>query len=143
MSTEKPVLLSVKPRYADAILQGAKTIEVRRRPINAKSDSTILIYSSSPVKSVVGKAQLRRVIVADVELAWKKYSRQLGLTKTEFETYLEGCAAAYLLVLDDVCQLSEPIGLQTLREFGPFHPPQSYRYVNENDPDHLKQIANA
>ena len=42
MTTARTLLLSLRPRFADAILSGAKTVELRRRPINADPGTPII-----------------------------------------------------------------------------------------------------
>ena len=56
--------MSLRPRFAYAILSGAKTVELRRMRVSATPGTTIIIYASSPVMSVVGLATLAAVDVA-------------------------------------------------------------------------------
>ena len=51
MTAGRTLLLSLRPRFADAILTGAKTIEVRRRPVNASAGTPISLYASSPLRA--------------------------------------------------------------------------------------------
>ena len=57
----KPVLLSIKPEYVELIFSGAKTVELRRVvPRAVLPNSDLIIYSTSPQKSIVGKARIER-----------------------------------------------------------------------------------
>jgi predicted transcriptional regulator len=56
----RTLLLSLRPRFADAILAGAKTVELRRRPINARPGTAILLYASRPMMAIVGTAASNR-----------------------------------------------------------------------------------
>ena len=63
------LLLSLKPRYADAILSGAKTIELRRTRPNIKVPALALIYSTSPVRSLVGSCCVESIDSRDTSRA--------------------------------------------------------------------------
>ena len=56
MTYRRTLLLSLRPRFAQAILSGAKTVEVRRRPVNAPPQTPIILYASSPTMAIVGTA---------------------------------------------------------------------------------------
>jgi predicted transcriptional regulator len=59
----KVFVLSIRPTYVERILDGRKTIELRRRfPTSAACGSSVLVYSTSPVQSLVATASLESVI---------------------------------------------------------------------------------
>lgn len=134
MTNRRPLLLSLRPRYAEAILTGAKTVELRRRSVNAPPGTPIILYASSPIMAIVGTARLREAQVLDLESAWQRHNRRLGLSRGEFDAYLDGSARAFVLILSQVQILDEPLSLSRLREDGRFQPPQSFRYVAASDP---------
>src|SRR5262249_3864527 len=90
-----PLLLSLRPRFAQLILAGGKTVELRRRSVNAPPGTLVILYASSPTMAIVGTARLRDVQVLDIESAWNRHRRRLGLSRTEFDSYLDGSANAY------------------------------------------------
>ncbi len=58
----KDVLLSVKPAYANLLVDGIKTIELRRKfPVDLVPGTKCLIYSSSPTKKVIGECKIAKV----------------------------------------------------------------------------------
>jgi predicted transcriptional regulator len=139
----RTLLLSLRPRFADAILSGAKTVELRRRPITAQSGIPILLYASSPTMAIVGTARLRGIQTHTPDTAWKKYHTDLGLTRDEFDAYLDGSPRAHLLLLHQVCILNEPLHLHQLRQGAQLQPPRSFRYVTPSDPTPLHDLAHA
>ncbi|GIG91112.1 ASCH domain-containing protein [Plantactinospora endophytica] len=143
MSTSRTLLLSLRPRFADAILSGTKTVELRRRPVNAHPETPIILYASSPAMAIVGTARLRDVQTLDPPEAWRLYQDRLGLSRPEFDAYLAGNDRAHLLRLHRVCTLDEPLSLRRLREEGRFQPPQSFRYLAESDPYTLRTLIPA
>lgn len=141
MTVQRTLLLSVRPRFADAILAGTKTIEIRRRPVNAAPGTPVILYASSPMMAVVGTARLASVDLCAPDTAWRKYSCTVGLTRAEYDAYLDGSVVAYMLRLQQVNSLNEPLPLRHLREDGPFQPPQSFRYIAASDPSRLKALV--
>jgi predicted transcriptional regulator len=135
-----PFLLSLRPRFARAILNGTKTIDLRRRPVRAHAGTQVILYASAPLMAVVGTAKLQQVLVCDADEAWRDHGRRLGLDRQEVDDYLGG-APACLLMLSDVCELDQPVTLLELRRQAPFSPPQSFRYVSGSDPRLVQDLA--
>lgn len=139
------ILLSLRPRFAKAILNGTKTVEVRRRPIKAPGGTRLLLYASAPTMSVLGTAELSRVDVHDPDVAWKEHEQELGLSREEFDTYLKGSDVAHLIHVRNARLLNNPLPLSDLRaSASAFKPPQSFRYLTAQDPRALwKALAAA
>jgi predicted transcriptional regulator len=134
------LLLSVKPRFADAILARTKTVEVRRRAIRARAGTRVVLYASAPVKAVVGTAWLDRIAVRDAGGTWRQHAAALGLKRHELVAYLGG-QQAHLLFLRGASRLEKPLSLTRLRRRAKFRPPQSFRYVSSNDPLRLRALG--
>ncbi len=139
-TVRRTLLLSLRPRFAQAILSGAKTVELRRRPVIAPPQTPIILYASSPTMAIVGTARLREVQTLTPNAAWSQHRRSLALTRLEFDAYLDGSVYAYLLILHRVCTLDEPLTLRELRQEGPFQPPQSFRYIAPSDPAPVRHL---
>jgi predicted transcriptional regulator len=135
------LLLSVRPRYAGAILTGAKTAELRRRPVAVATGTKVILYASTPLMAVVGTARLDFVERAAPSWIWQRYRKRLGLSRAEFDTYLDGAHNATILALSEVTALPNPLPIASLRHDQPFQPPQSYRYVATTDPAALRRLA--
>ena len=55
------IIMSIHPKYADLILEGKKTIELRNSDIKAlrnKQGRTVYLYAISPVKKIVGECTM-------------------------------------------------------------------------------------
>lgn len=125
---ERGVLLSIRPRYLEAIMAETKTVELRRNRIQASHGTTVLLYSSTPVKAVIGSARIAAIDEATPERLWAKVGPSAGVTRTEFDDYFDGAKIAYGLHLEAVRRLPHPIPLKSLRSLG-LEPPQSFRYL--------------
>lgn len=131
---KRALLLSIRPKFADRIIKGIKTVELRRIRPSIKEGDRILIYISSPAKEVRAFFVVERIICAKPENLWNDVKDKAGITRNEFDDYFNGAKAAIAIHIKDVQELPLPINLSTLRKLWPnFIPPQSYRYVSESD----------
>lgn len=129
---ERALLLSLRPRFANSILSGSKSVELRRQRINAGSGTPVILYASAPTMGIVGTARIANAQVAAPAELWDQFREQLGLTYEEFETYLTNATHASALELTAVRPLPEPVSLERLRAALAFRPPQSYRYLTQD-----------
>ena len=73
----RDVIFSIKPKYADQIMEGIKTVELRRRFTNeAPIGARAFIYSSAPAKAMVGYATIADVRLLRIDEIWKQYGDQ-------------------------------------------------------------------
>lgn len=124
----RAILLSVKPRFAEQILTGAKKVEFRRSWA-AEPVGLAVIYSSSPVQRLVGIVDVDGAVVASPTNVWNK-CRQLGpgLERKELMEYFAGKNQAYGVLLGKVTLPPKPVPPKSI--FKGFRPPQSYRYLS-------------
>ena len=143
MSKDRSVLLlSLKPRFAASILDGTKTVELRRVAPKVQPGHMVLIYASSPVRQLAGKCRVVRLDVAPKSVIWERYRNQCGVTEAEYEAYFEGAQNAVAIVVDSPCTLQEPPSLATLRNrVAGFRPPQSFRYLSTSMLEQLEITA--
>lgn len=123
------VFLSIKEEYAFRILDGSKTIELRKsRPKVSQGDYAI-IYCTSPMKAIIGIARIKEVIEHTPMQMWRLHSKSLGITKDDFFNYYKDTRKAIGLVLYDTITFSKRIDLKLIKENHPtFTPPQTYKY---------------
>lgn len=131
-NAKRTVLFSIRPFYVDKILAGQKTVELRRRfPELGMSGSTAMIYCTSPVKAIVGSAQIRDVIKLPLSRLWKSYGGAACIAKDDFNEYFSGQDQGFAIILTDAKTLKGRLTARDLEsEFG-IVPPQSYRYLTE------------
>lgn len=121
------LLMSIQPRFANAILEGTKTVELRRKPPRDQPE-IIIIYGSGASKSVLGVAQLKEVHTSTPDDIWKTFGAVAGVTRVEFNEYFAGSKTASALELINPRRSGHYLPLTRLRELG-LEPPQSWRYV--------------
>lgn len=121
------MLLSIRPRFVQHILDGSKRFEYRK--VRSKRDvSHIIIYSTSPVMKVVAEARVKEVLVDDPETIWKLTNTYSGVSKEFFDQYYLGKDVAVAYELDDIEEY--PASLD-LKDFGVSTAPQSFIYLDD------------
>lgn len=130
---QRDVVLSIRPQYSEKILAGSKTVELRRRfPTSAPSGTIAYIYSTSPVRAMVGVAEIKDVLRMPVHELWTEFEDTAFIERGDFDKYFEGVDFGYALLFDDVKTFSRSIPLAELREQFGFEPPQSYLYAKRD-----------
>jgi len=134
----RTLLISIRPRFVELILGGAKTVELRRTRPKVSPGDRVLLYASSPVRELIGSCAVEQVDAAPVERLWAMHGAQSGVSKSEFDEYFAGAANAVGIVLRDARRVRRPRTLVELRERLPgFAPPQSFRYLSDEEVDRL------
>jgi predicted transcriptional regulator len=111
------MVISMKPRYAELVLEGKKRVEFRRRFSSRWQGKRLAIYSSEPVQALVGEATISRVVVDSPERVWEIFSAEAGVTHEAFAQYARGTGMVAALVLENVTPYVGPVFLGQLRHF--------------------------
>ena len=142
LDQDRMIVLSLKPRFAQAILAGVKTVELRRTVPKIVIPTRALLYASSPVRALLGTCVITSVRSADLAALWHEYGSRSELPFHEFQQYFEGVDAGTALILSDPQALSQPVPLQDLRaKPRNFRPPQSFAYVDTKTGNQLIRMA--
>lgn len=136
------LVLSLRPRYAEAILSGAKTVELRRTRPNIKIPTLALIYATNPVRSLVGSCCVDSVESWPLRELWCLASEQAGVSRREFHEYFAGLSEGVALQLSGAQRAEVPVSLARLRRLvGGFRPPQSFAYLPAADGGRILAVA--
>lgn len=120
------VLLSIKPEFAEKILNGTKRYEFRKQNFS-KNVETVVIYATKPVGKIVGEFRLKAVLEGTPEQIWQQTEKFSGIHKSFFDVYYRNRKKAYALQTEDVVRYAEP--LEPKDFMADFVAPQSYRYI--------------
>ena len=127
MEIERKILLSIKPEYAEKILNGTKLFEFRKNIPRDKSIRKIIIYATKPIGMVVGEFEFDEVLRESPENLWQRTKDGAGITKDFFDQYFSGCKNACAVVIKNPKRYSAPKELKSVS--GSSTPPQSFRYI--------------
>ena len=121
------ILLSIKPEYAERILEGTKQFEFRKR-LATKPVGKIIIYETVPTMRIVGEAAVIETISESPDSLWERTKTQAGISFSKFKDYFMGYDTANAYRLGEVVKYSTP---KKLADYNIQHPPQSFVYVSK------------
>ena len=119
-------LMSIRPRYASAILAGHKRVEFRKRPLSSETRS-VVIYATSPVMAVVGEFGIDQQVFASPAELWARFEDVAGIDHDSFFAYFDGVTDAVGIMIDEVTEYETPRLLCDVDPGG--CPPQSFKYL--------------
>ena len=126
----RDVVLSIRPQYTDKIMEGKKTIELRRRfPVSAPRGTIAFIYSTSPVRAMVGRAEIDDVVKLPVDQIWRQFGKSAFIKRSEFNAYFYGVDEGFALQFKNPLPFPRALSLSELRDRFGFEPPQSFLYA--------------
>lgn len=135
----RAILISIHPRYADKIMTGEKKLEFRRTWAAEPAD-VLVIYATYPVQRIVAVANVEKVIVGSRSRLWE-LARDIGggISRSELFSYLNGKTTAVAIEMAEITLIDG--GLDPRSLFGhSFKPPQSFRYLKEEEYSKLDKI---
>jgi predicted transcriptional regulator len=128
------IILSIHPRHSDNILQGKKSVELRKvRPKGLTKDTVILMYVSSPIKALVGVFWVSNLIQKRIPDLWLDVSNHACISYDEFTNYYSEKEKGLGIFIEKYWKFPYSIKLQEMRKRIDFHPPQSFRYTTKDD----------
>lgn len=130
---KKDVLISVKPQYANLLVDGVKSIELRRKfPESIASGTKCLIYSTSPEKKVIGHCKISAVKKLKIDELWSECAVKAMIPWSDFSNYFEGVEHGFAVEMYGYTRYENAMSLDKVTGVDS-RPPQSYRYVSSND----------
>lgn len=142
LDPDRMVVLSLKPRFAEAILSGVKTVELRRTRPKIAVPTLALLYATTPVRALLGTCIITRVRSADLAELWREYGSRSDLRYHEFQQYFDGVDVGTALVLAQPRAFGRRVPLQDLQaKPRGFRPPQSFAYVDTKTGDRFIRMA--
>ncbi|HEX4959477.1 MAG TPA: hypothetical protein VF173_01465 [Thermoanaerobaculia bacterium] len=130
------LLLSVKPEFAERLLSGEKTIEVRKRFHPRWRGARIALYASSPERALVGEATIGDVSAASPSEIWERYGDRVGCSRNQLLAYAGEREEIFALQIGDVTPYASRMPLcqmEHLLEEG-LKPPQSHCQLRQEHP---------
>ena len=142
LDQDRMIVLSLKPRFAEAILAGTKTVELRRTAPKIVVPTRALLYATTPVRALLGTCIITNVRTANLADLWSEFGSRSDLSYNEFNRYFEGVDVGTALTLAHQRPLNRMVPLQDLRaKPRGFRPPQSFAYVDAKTGDRLLRMA--
>lgn len=121
------LLISIKPKYVDKIINGKKKYEYRKS-IPRKAIKRIFIYSTFPKKKIVGYFDFKGYLQDNPRDLWNKTFSFSGISEEEFFAYFNSRKTAYAIIIERFYLFDQAI--DPLDIMYNFVAPQSYKYIN-------------
>ncbi len=131
------VILSIKPKYANAIMEGLKKVEFRKKIFKRKVEK-IFVYSSSPEQKIIGFFTIKEIIEDTPLNLWNKYEEVGGIKKEDFFEYYKNSEKGFSIVINKVHKFDN--GKTPTDFFEKFCAPQSYIYLEEEIANNIEEI---
>ena len=122
----RKLLLSIKPKYVDAIIAGTKRVEYRTRIRKDPEVTTALIYRSDDLKKIVAEFTIGGIIEGSPEQVWKQTKELGGIEEKDYFQYFANRNIAYAYQICNLVIYPEPIPLVKL---GIEKAPMSFMYI--------------
>lgn len=120
------VLLSINPEYVEKIFSGEKKYEFRRNIFKNKDVNTVIIYSTSPVKRIVGEFTVKKIIKDLPSNLWELSPECTGISKEKFYKYFKNKKEGYAIEIGKVKRYPT---LKKIEEYSLKVAPQSFVYI--------------
>ena len=131
----RPLILSVKPRWAALLMEGSKTAELRRVPPRRPA-TTALLYCTAPVSAIVGVLSIARVDTMPVASLWLATFAHSRIDRSEYEDYFAGRDVGSVIWIDAAHRTTPLVRVAELRAVNKsWCTPQSFRYLSAAEQD--------
>lgn len=121
------IILPVRPIFADKILSGEKKFEYRKK-LCKKEIHSIYLYSTSPIKMIIGEVEVVGKICASKEDLWKQTHMYSGITENFYYQYFKNQKYACAYKIGKVKRYRNPV---SLNEINIKSAPQLFIYVGD------------
>ena len=128
------VLLSIKPKYVEKIERHSKLFEFRKKNFKKKPEE-IWIYSSAPVKKIVGIIYVDDILEKSPEALWQQCKDYAGIEEESFFEYFRNKRKGIAIKIKKYEKFIIPINPYEVNLN--FTPPQSYAYLDNVFPNGL------
>ncbi|MBC8438180.1 MAG: ASCH domain-containing protein [Deltaproteobacteria bacterium] len=120
------VLLSIKPKYAELILEGEKKYEFRRAIFKNPSVKKVIIYASSPISKVIGEFEIEDILSLKLSELWTHTMEHSGIDKEFYDSYFSGKDIGHAIKVKSAKRYKKQ---KELKEFDINYAPQSFAYI--------------
>jgi predicted transcriptional regulator len=129
------VVLSLQARHAAAVMQGRKTVELRKRFTGRWIGRSASVYAAGGPGSLLGTVTIGDVVKGDPEEIWDRFGSRMSCTRSEYDEYVGDRHALFAIELSDPRPYESPVPLSQLSHLlgEVLHPPQSYSSYSCND----------
>lgn len=127
-SLDKRILISVRPKYATAIIKGSKLVEIRKRFSNRWIGARAVLYACRPVAALVGEATIASVVRGRPTAIWAEFGEQISCSRREYDDYVATAPDVSAIELTDIYPYQDQVSISQVAHLikQDLRPPQSF-----------------
>ncbi|MBY5601739.1 ASCH domain-containing protein [Rhizobium leguminosarum] len=134
-------IISIRPKFVQAIVSGVKTVEVRRRIPPIEVGTNLWIYATLPIGAVVAVAVAAQIFRGSPDELWSSHGHNAGIAKEDFDSYFQGTSAGIGIELALVREIF-PVPIKHLRSMRVgFNPPQVIAKITSAEARFLEDFS--
>ena len=130
------ILLSIKPNWADLILEGKKTVELRKQWTKANDVERIYLYASAPLQKIVGWIELQQAVCEDVADLKRDSEEGSCVSSEDFDAYFKDKEKGWGLFISRA-QKMNPLSIKAVDE----RPPQNWMGLSKEQSEVLRSAG--
>jgi type I restriction enzyme S subunit len=123
------VILHIKARSAEAILEERKRFEFRNTRFRRPGIERIYLYVTAPLKKIVGEFTIKSLVQGHPKEIWETLKQQPGISEGEFWGYFGTSERGVAIEVGIIRRYKRPIDPR--EQIPGFKPPQSFCYLEE------------
>lgn len=132
------VLMAIHPAYAEAILEGRKHVEFRKRPL-ADNVTAVMIYATTPVREIVGEFAVDETVSGSPQELWRLVGSRGAIDGDAYDAYYAGATSAAGIMVRRVVRYARPVLLAELEPTPAV--PQSFIYLQGKQVDRVRLLG--
>jgi len=135
------LLISVHTKYVQLMMDGIKTVELRKVKPRIKPGDFVLIYECAPKKRLSALFTVKNITSGSITELWREVQDSAGVSFEEFQNYYHKSSLGYGIWLEHIKTFSYKLTLEEVRKvWHDFRPPQSYYYLRGEDISLLENL---
>lgn len=125
---QSDLLMSIKANFAERLMNGSKSIEIRKQFSDRWTGRNVVFYASKPVRSLVGQATVNSVTKGQPGILWSLFETRMGCSRSEFDAYVGDAAEIAAIEFKNVSRYEDSVRLSKISDLlhEKLTPPQSY-----------------
>jgi predicted transcriptional regulator len=138
----KDIILSIKYKYAKAIIEGQKQYEFRGW-VWKDNVRYIYLYSSEKIRKIIARFKIKQIINDEPNQIWIKCKDKSGVKEEDYFSYVEmfNYDTIYAIEISEL-KVLEPNNYISLDKLNIKNAPQRFKYLDEHISNILEVFFN-
>jgi predicted transcriptional regulator len=140
-SASSELLMSVKPIFAERMVAGSKSIEIRKHFSEKWVGHDAVIYATKPSGGIVGRTMIRSVTKGHPDALWASFGSQIGCSRSQYDSYVGNAPEVIAVGFDKVAPYETPVPIDQLERLLclKLYAPQSFAEVSASKNQNWKR----